>query len=549
MDQIQSLRSRWARGEKLSSIAKELGVKRGEVRAILGIPSKGSNEIYPFRVSLLAPHLAVVGVDKRKSEAGVEYVYLTVEDTRNGTLGSLPSEELTYKLRSDPLVYLFSATPSSRETSLNSILAGKSEQDAAIVLRWARGESLSKIAKEVGQSRGRMSLRLGLPQGYSEDYFRIRLQAYSSNFSLVGVRNSTKSTDKVLKIRDNRTGKETEHPSSWVFKCLGEDSEYTFFPSTDEVMRKRFRNGTATLVNGMTQRQYAQKIGSSYATVNVAVRRFGDEAASILDSFSRTESTLENVAASWFDSDVVIVRNKKLEGTPYFPDILLPEFKIIIECDGLFWHSEAQKPDKNYHKKKRDAYLAHGFRPFFFREDEILSNPSICRSIAHNFMGKNLKVFARTTEVVNGDSSFFSSFHLMGKGSGTVYSLVDKNGDTLASIQLKFKSVRDKVLDVSRFCSKPGVTVVGGFSKLVSHAIRELQPNKVQTFIDLRYGDGTYLKSLGWNLVSQHLSFVWTDARGNSFHRMKFPGSTGHQNGMLRVWDCGQAKWELNLNP
>ena len=108
---------------------------------------------------------------------------------------------------------------------------------------------------------------------------------------------------------------------------------------------------------------------------------------------------------------------------------------------------------------------------------------------------------------------------------------------------------RDKgILDISRFCSSPGVTVVGGFSKLIKHVTEEMKPNSIQNFIDLRYGSGSYLRGMGWKSHRTYLSFRWTDCRGNTFHRMRYPGKTGYEHGLLKIWDCGQAKWTLDLS-
>lgn len=74
--------------------------------------------------------------------------------------------------------------------------------------------------------------------------------------------------------------------------------------------------------------------------------------------------------------------------------------------------------------------------------------------------------------------------------------------------------------------------------------IKVLRPTYIQTFIDRRYGTGTHLKSLGWKFVHEYPSFRWTDG-AMSYHRMKFPGSTGYNHGMAKIWDCGQAKWVL----
>ena len=55
----------------------------------------------------------------------------------------------------------------------------------------------------------------------------------------------------------------------------------------------------------------------------------------------------------------------------YISDFYLPKEKLIIECDGLYWHSEARKQDHLYHYKKKIAYYNLGFKSLFFREDEI----------------------------------------------------------------------------------------------------------------------------------------------------------------------------------
>jgi hypothetical protein len=51
-----------------------------------------------------------------------------------------------------------------------------------------------------------------------------------------------------------------------------------------------------------------------------------------------------------------------------------------------------------------------------------------------------------------------------------------------------------------------------------------------------------YLGDLGFVQKSCHLSFKWTNTR-YTYHRMKFPSNTGYEQGMNKIWDCGQAKW------
>ena len=53
----------------------------------------------------------------------------------------------------------------------------------------------------------------------------------------------------------------------------------------------------------------------------------------------------------------------------YYPDILIEDRKLIIECDGDYWHN---LPDKKKHDKRRDWYLRNqGYRVVRFWEHEI----------------------------------------------------------------------------------------------------------------------------------------------------------------------------------
>ena len=129
----------------------------------------------------------------------------------------------------------------------------------------------------------------------------------------------------------------------------------------------------------------------------------------------------------------------------------------------------------------------------------------------------------------------------MGKGRGRTYSL-KFNNETVASVQVFGK----QNLEISRFCTKKGISVVGGFSKLLAAVIKTESPMKISTFIDKRYGDGSHLIDKGFSLSTDYLSFVWY-GKNKIYHRMKFKGNSGYNFGLVKLWDCGQAKWEMSL--
>ena len=147
-------------------------------------------------------------------------------------------------------------------------------------------------------------------------------------------------------------------------------------------------------------------------------------------------------------------------------------------------------------------------------------------------------LFRSTLDVPN---EFFIENHLMGKGRGRKWGLVYQD-ELVAAIQVSYKNKREGLVDVSRFCTKQGISIVGGLSKLLSHMAEDMNPKYVQTFVDRRYGSGLHLAGMGFELKSEHASFAWTDIT-TTYHRMKFPGNSGYENGMAKLWDCGQAKW------
>ena len=51
----------------------------------------------------------------------------------------------------------------------------------------------------------------------------------------------------------------------------------------------------------------------------------------------------------------------------YFPDLLIPDLKIVLEADGENWHNDAEY-DSNRDKDILDCY---GYETFRFTEDEI----------------------------------------------------------------------------------------------------------------------------------------------------------------------------------
>lgn len=307
-----------------------------------------------------------------------------------------------------------------------------------------------------------------------------------------------------------------------------------------KIFNEKVKSGKIKIYNNKTISEHAAEKNVSYSWILQQSKEVGLEQAINQDPH---KTNLENIVSDFLKQTLGSSHyyNKKFKDTKYKPDFLVEDSKLIIECDGIFWHSDRTIKDYKYHFKKLLEYKKHGYSCLFFRSDEIINKPNIVRSIITNKLGLNRRIYARKCAIETlSDASFFDENHLMGKGAGRIYCL-KHNDEVVASIQVKW--VKGKLLEVSRFCTKNNISVVGGFDKLIKHVVKQECPNSIITFIDERYGSGDYLEKLGWQKKMSYVSFKWADEK-NTYHRLTYPRNSGYEHGFYKIWDCGQAKWE-----
>ena len=315
--------------------------------------------------------------------------------------------------------------------------------------------------------------------------------------------------------------------------------------SRKRLMDSFIASGKCSLYDGKTLAEVAEAKNIPYTTATKAMRVLG------FDQFKKADfdfkNALENKLALFLDTLAIdYTFNRCLEGRR--TDFIINN-SIVIECDGLYWHSDKIVP-KDYHKNKKLHYSTHGYSSLFFRSDEILNQFPIVCSIIKNRLNMTPNIYyARKTSIskLNKEDSvkFFKDNHLMSHGRGDTYALLSGNV-IVAALQVLTKNKEANIVEVSRFCTAIDTSVVGGFSKLLKYVSTVLSPSKIISFVDLRYGDGHSLEKTGFTKESEYLSFKWTDYQ-KVYNRMKFPGKTGYEKGLKKIWDCGQRKYTITL--
>lgn len=140
--------------------------------------------------------------------------------------------------------------------------------------------------------------------------------------------------------------------------------------------------------------------------------------------------------------------------------------------------------------------------------DLVALNPAKLASIIQSRLGLNIRIFARQCLVQKTDKKiaedFLNAYHLMGSAaSGFNYGLFFRN--ELVAIASFSKGRKMKRLpghlrsfELIRFCSKDGITVTGGLTKLVKNFCREKNAGDIMTYIDKQFSDGASFAKAGF---------------------------------------------------
>ncbi len=309
-----------------------------------------------------------------------------------------------------------------------------------------------------------------------------------------------------------------------------------------KIQKTRLENGQTQTFDGKTMKEWASLLGVSYSYFKQVKNERGIDAAKNLKA---NRSDIEQIIYDFLEQNKIEFEyNKYICDNQYRPDFILKKYNLILECDGLYYHNDSFKKDKKYHFKKKNVLKQNGYDALFFRADELYDNFDIVKSIINNKLNLNEKIGARKCSIQRIDDAkeFLEKNHLMGDGAGRYYVLKHQD-EIVACIQVKWKNKNNKELEISRFCNRNNTTIQGGFTKLLAFVEKEEKPYKIITFIDKRYGSGEYLKSINFNECGTYLSFRWTDCE-KTYGRMMYPKNTGYDNGLSKIWDCGQTKWE-----
>ena len=308
---------------------------------------------------------------------------------------------------------------------------------------------------------------------------------------------------------------------------------------------------------------------SSEYTHNL-LKRYNIEDIINLDMGSKFEDDIYNFVKSRTDKlGLTVIRHDRniLGGLEL--DIFIPELKLAIEANGVYWHSSTYK-DIYYHQDKTLLCNSKGIRLihiFEYEWNDADIQQKLINLLDDIIDNKHVStIYARKCGIIElspKDSlEFLNQYHLQNYITSDIAYGLYQNNDILGIMSFgrpRFSSNYD--FEVYRLCWKSGIRVLGGTSKLFHHFLSTLHPSTIVTFSDASKFTGNIYNQLGFKLLGlTYPNYKWI----NDELTVKSRYQTMKQNltdqglgtkddtedgimerlGYYKLYDCGSYKFE-----
>lgn len=210
---------------------------------------------------------------------------------------------------------------------------------------------------------------------------------------------------------------------------------------------------------------------------------------------SQVELNFFDFLQTLVDRSKIIRHAKLIDGSTCQVDFYLPELQLAIEINGAYWHQ--YEKDNGRMLWKTNELGARGIQLVHIWDLEWLdqNKQELVKNFLRSKLSTNKKIFARNTQIQEVShktaTSFLNQYHRQGAAAASKRFGLYQNNELLCLLTLAKPRFNKHIeWEIIRFCSLPGQTVVGGFSKLLAHFESVAAPTSICTYADRAWGDG-----------------------------------------------------------
>ena len=246
---------------------------------------------------------------------------------------------------------------------------------------------------------------------------------------------------------------------------------------------------------------------------------------------------LDSININYIINDRKILKGKEL-------DIYLPDHKLGIEINGLYWHSNKYKRN-NYHLNKTKLCDANGVKLLHFFEDEILGKIDVVKKIILNKINDKIEENIYIIKEVN-NIELTNKFLLENTLSLNDYSDIKigafKNDNLVSLMQFnKSKSIDEYKLS--------GLNIENCAEHTLRYFIDNYSPKSIIVFNDRRFLNNIY-ENLGFKIIKNtkpKYRYI-ISGKFKRYLRSELTETELKSNGLHKIYDCGSVKMKLTIN-
>lgn len=243
--------------------------------------------------------------------------------------------------------------------------------------------------------------------------------------------------------------------------------------NTDEYKFKHLVCGNEIIIKGqMYRRRRTQKV----------------ELCNICNPYYKLTSLAENELCKFIKDNYKgeVIENTRKIISPKELDIYLPELKLAIEFNGVFYHSSVKQPNKDYHLNKTNLCESLGIQLIHIFEDDWNFKKSIVKSIILNLMKKYSKEIllseCNIEEIDIKESEIFLNENSINgfKYCNSIIGLKYKN--ELVSV-MSFDKIGDNQYELVNFCNKLNIKIGGSMDNLFMYFTDKHKADKIISYV------------------------------------------------------------------
>ena len=279
------------------------------------------------------------------------------------------------------------------------------------------------------------------------------------------------------------------------------------------------------------------------------------------------EEEIYNFLLNYLNENEIIRHDRKILSGQEI-DILIPSKNLAIEFNGIRWHSEKFKEDKNYHFFKtkccndKNLFLIHIY------EDDFLEKKELVLDKLKNMIGVNIEkrvIGARKCiiKVISNKEAkpFLEENHIQGFSPSTLYLGAFFLNELVGVMTFKKEYKLNLNWELTRFATNIKYRTPGIASKLFNFFKKNYEFNEIKSFLDLSWfhsHDNIYTK-LGFikeKVTKPDYMYVVSNKRIHKFNFRKqninkkygLPLSMTEKEmmselGIHRIWNSGLIKY------